>query len=124
MTVAYLIVAAALLLAQDGPRWPVLPHVPPEARQKTNPLAKDPSAPAAGKKLFDQHCTACHGKGGEGTNRAPSMYSDEMRRATQGDIFWILTNGVVRHGMPSWSQLPEPQRWQIAAYLNSLNSAQ
>jgi hypothetical protein len=31
----------------------------------------------------------------------------------------VLTNGVVRHGMPVWSKLPEPQRRQIVSYLKS-----
>ncbi len=114
--------AGVLLLAQNQPRWPVLQDVPPAARQKTNPLANDPDSPIAGRKLFEQHCTACHGKTAEGSRRAPALFNDEMRRATQGDIFWILTNGVVRHGMPSWSHLPEPQRWQLVAYIISMNA--
>jgi hypothetical protein len=44
-----------------------------------------------------------------------------MQVATQGEIFWILTNGLVRHDMPSWSKLTEAQRWQIVAFLSSLN---
>ena len=32
---------------------------------------------------------------------------------------WLITNGVVRRGMPAWSKLPEPQRWQIIVFLRS-----
>ena len=39
-----------------------------------------------------------------------------FQQATPGTLFWILTNGVVRRGMPVWSKLPEPQRWQIVTY--------
>jgi hypothetical protein len=35
-------------------------------------------------------------------------------------MWMILANGVVRHGMPVWSELPEPQRWQLVSYLSSL----
>lgn len=35
---------------------------------------------------------------------------------------WILTNGVVRRGMPVWSKLPEPQRWQLVSFLKSLRN--
>jgi len=35
-------------------------------------------------------------------------------------LFWLLTNGVVRRGMPVWSKLPEPQRWQLVSYIKSL----
>ena len=78
---------------------------------------------AAGAKLFEQHCAQCHGAKAEGGKRAPSLVSPEVRKATPGALFWILTNGVVRHGMPVWSKLPEPQRWQIVTYLRSLGLA-
>jgi mono/diheme cytochrome c family protein len=36
----------------------------------------------------------------------------------------LLTNGVVRKGMPVWSRLPEPQRWQLVSYIKSLGASQ
>ena len=33
---------------------------------------------------------------------------------------WLLTNGSMKNGMPSWSRLPEQQRWQIVSFLKSL----
>jgi hypothetical protein len=47
---------------------------------------------------------------------------EEVQQATPGALFWILTNGVVRHGMPVWSKLPEAQRWQIVTFLMSFKS--
>jgi len=35
-------------------------------------------------------------------------------------LFWLLSSGVTRKGMPVWSKLPEAQRWQIVRYLKSL----
>src|SRR5262249_44346010 len=101
------------------PSWqrPVFAHVPFKDRLKRNPLADDPDAPVAGLKLFEQHCSNCHGTGGEGTRRAPPLASPQMQHSTPGEIFWILTNGLVRRGMPSWSRLPEPQRWQVVSFL-------
>jgi mono/diheme cytochrome c family protein len=103
---------------------PVFGHVPVKDRSKRNPLADDPNAPVAGLKLFAQHCSTCHGTGGEGTRRGPRLANPQMQRSTPGEIFWILTNGLVRHGMPSWSRLPEQQRWQIVSFLKSLNGDQ
>lgn len=94
--------------------------VPEKARAKSNPLAEDPDAPVAGRKLFEQHCAECHGSTAEGGRKAPSLRGEEVQQATPGTLFWILTNGVVRRGMPVWSKLPEPQRWQIVTYLKSL----
>jgi len=99
----------------------VLQKVPEKARAKNNPFQNDPEAAAAGGKLFEQHCAECHGQMAEGGKRGPSLEAEELQHARPGEIFWILTNGIVRRGMPSWSKLPEPQRWQIIMFLQSLN---
>jgi mono/diheme cytochrome c family protein len=96
-------------------------RVPEKARGKSNPLAEDPDAPRAGRKLFEQHCAECHGYEAAGGRKAPSLRAEEVQTATPGTLFWILTNGVVRRGMPVWSKLPEPQRWQIVTYIKSLS---
>ena len=96
--------------------------VPEKARLKLNPLEKDPEAIHAGGKLFDRHCAECHGMKAEGGRRAPSLLHEEVQQATPGDLFWVISNGVIWHGMPDWSNLPEPQRWQIVAFLKSFNT--
>ena len=99
-----------------------LSKAPEKSRQKQNPMAKDPEAVAAGGVLFEEHCQECHGANGEGTRKAPSLRAAEVQDASDGAIFWLLTNGVVRRGMPPWSKLPEPQRWQIIRYIKSLGT--
>jgi len=42
----------------------------------------------------------------EGGRKAPNLRAEEVQQATPGTLFWILTNGVVRRGMPVWSKLP------------------
>ena len=49
--------------------------------------------------------------------------ANEIQDAEPGAIFWVLTNGVVRKGMPVWSKLPEPQRWQLVSFIKSLGPA-
>jgi Cytochrome c, mono- and diheme variants len=100
----------------------VLSEVPAKARVKQNPLERDPEASAAGGKLFEQHCSGCHGKKAAGTKRGVSLLGPEIQQATPGTLFWVLTNGVVRRGMPVWSKLPEPERWQIVTFLKSLGT--
>ena len=100
-----------------------LAKAPPKAVRRRNPLEADPDAVAAGANLFDQHCAECHGEMAEGGRKGPSLRADPVQQATPGTLFWILTNGVVRRGMPVWSKLPEPERWQLVSYLKSLNPA-
>ena len=99
-------------------------EVPAKDRARPNPMEGDADSVAAGGKLFEQHCAECHGKKAEGTRRAPSLLRQEVQQATPGAIFWVLTNGVVRRGMPVWSKLPEPERWQIVTFLKSLKAGQ
>jgi mono/diheme cytochrome c family protein len=105
---------------KDGSVYAELAKAPRKVRARHNPLETDPDAVAAGAKLFDLHCAECHGEMAEGGRKGPSLRADEVQQATPGTLFWILTNGVVRRGMPVWSKLPEPQRWQVISYLKSL----
>lgn len=132
-TIASLLGATHLLAAQeksshykykkDGLVYAEIGKAPAKARAKRNPMEKDPDAIAAGSNLFEQHCAECHGDAAEGTRKGPSLLEDPVQSAPPGAIFWILTNGVVRRGMPVWSKLPEPQRWQLVSFIKSLGSA-
>ncbi len=100
--------------------YAALAEAPEKARERKNPFQGDLEAVAAGGKLFEQHCAGCHGRKAGGARRGPSLLREEVQQATPGTLFWILTNGVVRRGMPVWSKLPEPERWQIVTFLHSL----
>jgi mono/diheme cytochrome c family protein len=104
----------------DGLVYAELAKAPDKVRAKRNPMENDPDATVAGQNLFERHCSECHGSDGSGTEKAPSLRAEEVQSATPGAIFWILTNGVVRRGMPVWSKLPEPQRWQLVTFIKSL----
>jgi mono/diheme cytochrome c family protein len=96
---------------------------PAKARAKRNPYEGKSEALAAGRNLFQQRCAECHGEAALGGKKAPSLRVAEIQSAEPGAIFWVLTNGVVRRGMPVWSKLPEPQRWQLVTYIKSLGVA-
>jgi len=125
-----LLLGVVVVAQQDSPKgrnaaesrfdYAELAKAPEKVRLRRNPLAGDDTAVAGGKKLFEQHCAECHGATGEGGKKAPSLVAAEVQDATPGALFWVLTNGVVRRGMPVWSKLPEPQRWQLVSYLQTL----
>jgi mono/diheme cytochrome c family protein len=100
-----------------------LQKAPEKARNRPNPLQNDPDAVAAGAILFEQHCVECHGNSAQGSRKAPSLRAPDVQNATPGTVFWLITNGVVRKGMPVWSKLPEAQRWQLVRYIESLGVA-
>ena len=99
-----------------------LATAPAGAHATANPYEGDGEAVRAGQKLFVRHCAECHGENAQGTAGAPRVSSQTVKRASPGDVFWFLTNGNRRAGMPSWSRLPETRRWQIVAFLKSLDA--
>ena len=107
----------ALLMAEVNQDW--MKKVPAAERVRVNPYAGQAEAVAAGARLYADHCSRCHGADLEGMRGKPSLKTDVVKNATDGELFWLLRNGDLRHGMPSWSGLPEPERWQIVAFLKS-----
>jgi len=109
----------------DNILYAELAKAPSKAVARRNPLEADPDAIAAGGKLYGMHCAECHGEtgaGGHGSKKGPSLRVSEVQQASSGTLFWVLTNGVVRRGMPVWSKLPEPQRWQLVSFIKSLSA--
>jgi glucose/arabinose dehydrogenase len=99
-------------------------HAPAPAQAVKNPYAGQAQATLAGKDIYARNCSACHGSAGEGTGSVPPLKNGPTQKASDGAIFWYITQGDVSSGMPSWASLPEQQRWQVVTYLKSLNAAQ
>jgi len=123
------IVAASLVLAggfalagatSGSKPYSQLAGVSEDARLRENPLEHDSDAVQAGRKLYERHCGDCHGPTAESGRKGPSLRAAEIQTASAGALFSVITHGNVRAGMPVWSRLPEPQRWQIVTYLKSL----
>ncbi len=96
-----------------------LAKAPAKDAARVNPFAEQPAAIAAGEKLYDRYCSECHSESGKGQRRGPDLNTPEIYQAPAGALAWYLKNGNLGTGMPSWSKLPEPQRWQIVAFLQS-----
>lgn len=120
IVVALIAAYATVVLASGTGHGLWLSNVPASARTKPNPYANDADAPVAGAKLYQQHCAQCHGTDANGRPGKPGLHNRRIRQAAPGELEWLLTNGVLRKGMPSWSRLPEQQRWQIVSFLKSL----
>lgn len=96
-------------------------HVPAKDHERVNPVAHNPHAIEAGRQIYMDHCAECHQADARGDGKKkPSLITPEVHNATDGDLEWFLRQGDLRHGMPSWSSLPQAQRWDIVAYLRSL----
>jgi mono/diheme cytochrome c family protein len=84
--------------------------VPSDARDARNPIPASPSALAAGLAHFADHCATCHANDGSGQTaigrhlypRAPDMRKAATQDLTDGELFYIIENGVRLTGMPAW----------------------
>jgi len=105
-----------------------------EARyaNKQNPLQVTTANIAAGKKLYDQNCAACHGKTGTGDGEAGKNLNprpaniavfSKMPMATDGYLFWTIAEGGVPIGtaMPPFKgALKDNDVWKIILYMRNL----
>lgn len=106
---------AAVVWARSGS---LVHQAPPGSANISNPLANQEQARRAGAKLFARECASCHGANGAGgLGKAPPLRQLDVYEVTPGALFWVLRNGSLQRGMPSFAHLPEPQRWQIITWL-------
>jgi mono/diheme cytochrome c family protein len=106
---------------------------PPRYKTLLNPVTASPEVLAAGKEHFADHCASCHGNDGSGNTeigrslypRAPDMRLTRTQGLSDGEIFYIIENGVRLTGMPGWSTgTPEGETssWQLVHFIRHLTS--
>ncbi len=77
---------------------------------------------ANGKQLFSIHCQPCHGPDGDLVPGVSMRRAEFKRVSTDDEIARLILNGVPGTGMPP-TNLPEPSRAAIVAYIRSLHDA-
>jgi len=85
--------------------------IPREARRMKSPLPASAEAVEDGLAHFADHCASCHGNDGSGQTemgrglypKAPDMRQAATQDLTDGELFYIIENGVKLTGMPAWS---------------------
>jgi mono/diheme cytochrome c family protein len=116
--IACTLISALLLCAASSSRWD---HVPAKDHARTNPLGSRADSISAGALIYKDNCAQCHKDDAMGDgHKKPGLRTTRIKSATDGDLEWFLRQGDLGHGMPSWSRLPEAQRWQLVAYLRSI----
>jgi mono/diheme cytochrome c family protein len=101
------------------------------ARSLTNPVEPSPEAIAEGREHFADHCAICHANDGSGNAemgrglwpKAPDMRLPQTQNLSDGELFWIIENGVRFTGMPGWStgtKEGETSSWQLVHFVRHL----
>jgi putative heme-binding domain-containing protein len=84
-----------------------------------NPVAGNPQAIEAGRKLFAGSCGGCHGATGEG-GRGPNLRDGRaVRRSSDAQMFQTIRKGIAGTDMPG-TNLPDARVWELVAFVRSL----
>lgn len=104
---------------------------PPRYKTLLNPVAASPDVLTAGREHFADHCASCHGNDGSGNTdigrslypRVPDMRLARTQSLSDGEIFYLIENGVRLTGMPAWATgTPEGETasWQLVHFIRHL----
>lgn len=102
-----------------------------KARGLNNPVERSPEAIAGGREHFADHCASCHANDGSGNTtigqglypRAPDMRLARTQDLSDGQLFYIIENGVRLTGMPAWGTgeaSGESASWMLVHFIRHL----
>lgn len=98
------------------------PPIPAEDAAKKNPVKPTPEGMAEARKLFGYHCAMCHGKSGDGKGELAADMKlqlkdwrdpDSLAKMTDGELFYIITNGRGKMTGGEGDRAKEVVRWNL-----------
>lgn len=104
------------------------PTMTPEDVARKNPVASTPEGLAEARKLFGYHCAMCHGKEGDGKGELAAEMKLELHdwrdgstldKMTDGELFFIVSNGKGRMLGGEGDRTPEKMRWNLVNLVRS-----
>lgn len=145
-TLGFLVVSAVALLsihrgfsARDQASWPEVKlaramrswAVPSRAKALVNPVSGTPEVLAEARAHWADHCASCHANDGSGDTtigrhlypRAPDMREVPTQELSDGELYYIIQNGVRLSGMPAWGQPVDDDEhsWGLVALIRHLS---
>jgi mono/diheme cytochrome c family protein len=113
-------------LASAVQRW----AIPRSARELSNPMQASPEVLVEARRHFADHCASCHGNDGGGATemgqklypRVPDMRLAQTQNLSDGEIYYIIENGVRFTGMPAWGTggANDHDTWHLVLFIRHL----
>jgi mono/diheme cytochrome c family protein len=107
--------------------------MPRTAREQKNPFTSSPELLQKSARHFADHCASCHSNDGTGATemgrnlfpRAPDMRQDATQRLSDGELYYIIHNGVRWTGMPAWGPADgdntnDQDSWKLVLFIRHL----
>ena len=105
--------------------------MPADAKSRMNPIADSPEVMAEARAHWADHCFSCHANDGSGDTAmgknlyppAPDMRLPATQQLTDGELFYIIQNGVRLTGMPAWgsgASHDEEDSWKLVHFIRHL----
>lgn len=108
-------------------------HITVGGKKNVNPLPARPENIDDGKQLFSSYCMVCHGLDAQNTGvpfansvspPVPSLASAEVQAYSDGQLKWIIENGIYPSGMPpSKGDFSDDDMWRMVLYIRHLPKA-
>jgi mono/diheme cytochrome c family protein len=103
---------------------------PPDAKSLTNPRQQQTAEMMAeADEHFVEHCGSCHGIDGRGDTvigrnlypKVPDMSTADTQQMSDGEIYYVISNGVRLTGMPTWGSEDKPEAiWDLVSLIRRL----
>jgi mono/diheme cytochrome c family protein len=105
--------------------------IPLEHRNKANPVTLTPEVLQEGLAHFADHCATCHANDGSGQTpigknvypKAPDLREPATQHMSDGEIFWVIHNGIRFTAMPAWGETEPDQdldSWKLVHFIRHL----
>jgi len=107
--------------------------IPAAARRRSNPEPASTDTLRSGLEHWADHCATCHANNGSGETemgqalypRAPDMRLPATQNLSDGELFYIIENGIKLTGMPAWgtgTEDGERSTWHLVHFIRRLPS--
>jgi mono/diheme cytochrome c family protein len=108
-------------------------HLTIGGKKDINPIKSTADNIEEGKASFTSYCMVCHGLDGQNTGvpfaatvspQVPSLASPQVQAYTDGQLKWIIKNGIWPSGMPpSTGDFSDREMWEMVLYIRHLPPA-
>jgi mono/diheme cytochrome c family protein len=105
--------------------------IPIEQRNTSNPIPFSPDLLREGLAHFADHCAVCHGNDGSGKTpigknvypKAPDLRLSDTQSMSDGELFWVIHNGIRFTAMPAWGEgdpAQDKDSWKLIHFIRHL----